>query len=65
MVSWLIAPSFSLANSLILDDVLTAACKYLKHTFSKVSFNISCQKIDLKLKTFFCEKNLEIVKNEK
>ena len=44
VVSWLVAASFSLANSLISADVLSAARKRYKNTFSKVSFNINCNK---------------------
>ena len=40
MVSRPIAPSFSFVNSLISADVLSAAHKHYKNTFSKVSFNI-------------------------
>ena len=39
-MSRLVAPSFSLANSLISADVLSAARERYTNTFSKVSFNI-------------------------
>ena len=57
VVSRLVAPSFSMANSLISTEALFAARERYKNTFSKVIFNINCNKIDLKVKTFFCEKN--------
>ena len=40
VMSRLVAPSFSLANSLISADVLSAARERYTNTFSKVSFNI-------------------------
>ena len=57
VVSGLVAASFLLANSLISADVLSAALKRYKTTFSKVSLNKVATKTDLQLKTFFCEKN--------
>ena len=54
MMSQLVAASFSLANSLISTDVLSAAGeRYYKYTFSKVSFNISCNKNRLETKNIF------------
>ena len=41
VVSRLVTPSFSLANSLISADVLSAAREGYKNTFSKVNINIS------------------------
>ena len=43
-MSWLVAASFSLANNLISADVLPAAQERYKNTFSKVSFNVGCNK---------------------
>ena len=39
-MSRLVAPSFSLANSLISADVLSAACERYTNTVSEASFNI-------------------------
>ena len=39
MMSQLVAPSLSLANSLISADVLSAVRKRYKNTFSKICFN--------------------------
>ena len=56
VVSRLIPPSFSMADSLTVADVLSTARERSKNTFSKVIFNIYIStKTDLKLKTFFCE----------
>ena len=63
MVSWLIVASFSLANSLILADVLSAARKCYKNTFSKVSFNISCNKNRLETENIFLREE-SVVKNQ-
>ena len=41
VVSRLVAPSFSLANSLISADVCLQRAKVTKNTFSKVNINIS------------------------
>ena len=49
----LVAPSFSLANSLISADVLSAAHEQYTDTFSKVSFNISCNKNRLETENIF------------
>ena len=57
VVSRPIAPSFSMANSLISSDMLSTARERYKNTFAKVIFNIGSAEIDLKLKTLFCEKN--------
>ena len=53
--SQLVAPSFSLANSLISADMLSAACEHYEHTLSKVSFNISCSKYRLETKNIFLQ----------
>ena len=57
MVSWLVAASFLLANSLISADVLSAARKRYKTLLVKLVLIEVATKTDLKLKTFFCEKN--------
>ena len=67
MVSRLVAPSFSLANSLISTDVLQRA-KVTKNTFSKVNINISCNKSRLETENIFsarrinCEKTKTTIK---
>ena len=58
MVSWVVAPSFSFANSLILVDVLSAARKHYKNIFSKVSFNLSCNKTRLETENIFLREKL-------
>ena len=57
-------PSFSLASSLILADVLSAAHEQYKSTFSTVSFNISCNKNRLE-KARIGDLNLGMVGNWK
>ena len=52
-VTRLVVPSFSVANSLISADVLSTACERYKNTFSKVIFNISCNKNKLLTKNIF------------
>ena len=64
MVSWLVAASFSLANSLISADVLFAARKRYKNTFSKVSFNISYNKNRFETENIFLLEE-SFVKNQK
>ena len=64
MVSRLFVPSLSLANSLILADMLSAARERYKNTFSKVSFNISCNKNRIETENIFLQEE-SIVKNEK
>ena len=49
----LVAPSFSLVNSLISVNVLSAAHKRHTNTFSKVSFNIKCNKNRLETENIF------------
>ena len=58
MVSRLVAPSFSLANSLISADMLSAVHERCKNTFSKVSFNISCNKNRLETEKIFLREDL-------
>ena len=53
VVSQLIAPSFSMANSLISADVLSAVHERYKNTFSKVIFNINCNKNRLEGENIF------------
>ena len=65
VMSRLITPSFSLANSLISADVLSAARERYKTLLVKLILVYIESKIDLKLKTFFCEKNrLQNTKND-
>ena len=64
VVSQLVDSSFSLVNNLILADVLSAARKRYKNTFSKVSFNISCNKNRLETENIFLREE-SIVKNQK
>ena len=52
-MSRLVAPSLSLANSLIAADMLSAACERYKNTYIKVSFNISCNKNRLDTENVF------------
>ena len=52
-MSRLVAPSFSLGNSLISADVLSAARERYTNTFSKVSFDISCNKNRLETENIF------------
>ena len=63
-MSWLVAASFSVANSLISADVLSAARKCYKNTFSKVSFNVSCNKNRLETENIFLQEE-SVVKNQK
>ena len=51
-------------NSLISADLLSAARERYKNTFSKVSFNISCNKNRLKTENIFLREE-SIVKNQK
>ena len=64
MVLRLVDASFLLANSLLLADVLSAARECYKNTFSKVSFNISCNKNRLATENIFLQEEW-IVKNQK
>ena len=61
----LVAPSFSLANSLISTDVLCCSARRLQKTLLvKLILMQVATKIDLKLKTFFLREEL-IVKKQK
>ena len=67
MVSRLVVPSFSMANSLISADVLICplhACERYKNTFSKVIFTTSCNKNRLETENIFLREE-SIVKNQK
>ena len=64
MVSQLVAPSFSLANSLISADALSAERERYKNTFSKVSFNISSNENIIETENIFLREE-SIVKNQK
>ena len=64
VVSRLIVPSFSMANSLISAVVLSTARKRYKNTFSKVIFNISCNKNRLENENIFLREE-SILKNQK
>ena len=63
-MSRLIAPSFSLANSLISADMLSAVRERYTNTFSKVSLNISCYKKWFETENTFLREE-SIVKNQK
>ena len=64
VVSRLVVPSFSMAISLISADVLSTARERYKNTFSKVIFNISCNKNRLETENIFLREE-SIVKNQK
>ena len=64
VVSWFVAASFSLASSLISADVLSAARKRYKNTFSKVSFNRSYNQNRLETENVFLREE-SVVKNQK
>ena len=64
VVSQLVAPSFSMANSLISADMLFTACECYKNTFSKVIFNINCNKNRLESENIFLREE-SIVKIQK
>ena len=64
-MSRLVSPSFSFANSLILADVLSAACKHYTNTFSKVSFIISCDKNRLETENIFLQEESIVKKKQK
>ena len=63
-MSQLVSPSFSFANSLILADVLSAACERYTNTFSKVSFIISCDKNRLETENIFLQEESIVKKNK-
>ena len=64
VVSRIVAPSISLANSLISADVLSAAHEGYKNTFIKASFNVSFNKNRLETETIFLREE-SIIKNQK
>ena len=64
VVSRLVVPSFSMANSLISADVLSTARERYKTTFSKVIFKISCNKNRFETENIFLREE-SIVKNQK
>ena len=53
VVSRLVTPSFSMADSLISADVLSTARECYKNTFSKVIFHICCNKNRLEAENIF------------
>ena len=64
VVSRLVVPPFSMANSLISADVLSTAREHYKNTFSKIILNIlSCNKNRLETENIFLRE--AIVKNQK
>ena len=63
-MSRIVAPSISLANSLISADVLSAAHEGYKNTFIKASFNVSFNKNRLETETIFLREE-SIIKNQK
>ena len=65
VVSRLIAPSFSLANSLISADVCLQRAKVTKNTFSKVNINISCNKDRLETENIFSARRINCNKKKK
>ena len=64
VVSRPIAPSFSMANSLISSDMLSTARERYKKTFTKVIFNIGCSKNRVETENTFLREEL-VVKNQK
>ena len=64
VVSRPIAPSFSMANSLISSDMLSTARERYKKTFTKVIFNIGCNKNRVETENTFLREEL-VVKNQK
>ena len=62
-VSRLVAPSISMANSLILADMLSTAREHYKNTFSKIVFNISYSKNSLETEVIFLREE-SMVKNK-
>ena len=59
-----IAPSFSIANSLISSDILSTARGRYKNTFTKVIFNIGCNRNRLETENTFLREQ-SVVKNQK
>ena len=65
VVSRPIAPSFSMANSLISSDMLSTARERYKNTFTKVIFNIGCNRNRLETEnTFLREESVVKTKND-
>ena len=65
VVSRLIAPSFSMASSLISSDMLSTARERYKNTFTKVIFNIGCNRNRLETEnTFLREESVIKTKND-
>ena len=64
VMSRLVSPSFSFANSLILAVVLSVACESYTNTFSKVSFIISCDKNRLETENIFLQEESIVKKNK-
>ena len=64
VVSRLVAPSISLANSSILADMLTTARERYKNTFSKIISNVSYSKNSLETENIFLREE-PILKNNK
>ena len=63
VVSQLVTPSFSMADSLNSADVLSAGCERYKNTFSKVIFHICCNKNRLGVENIFLREE-SIVKSQ-
>ena len=64
VVSRLVIPSFSMADSLISADVLSTARERYKNTFSKVIFQICCNKNRLEAGNIFLREE-SIAKSQK
>ena len=64
MVSRLVGPSISMANSLILADMLTTARERYKNTFSKIIFNVSYSKNSLETENIFLHEESMAKKND-
>ena len=65
VVSQLIAPSFSMASSLISSDMLSTARERYKNTFTNVIFNIGCNSNRLETEnTFLREESVIKTKND-
>ena len=64
VVSRPVAPSFSMANSLISSDMLSTARERYKNTFTKVFFNIGCDRNRLETENIFLREE-SVVKNQK
>ena len=64
MVTRPIAPPFSIANSLISSDMLSTARKRYKNTFTRVIFNIGCNRNRLETENTFLREE-SVLKNQK